>query len=38
MGFLKVTHNDQGLALLGYLKNVSRQLTPNNVLKVEDSN
>ena len=30
--------NEQGLALLGYLKNVSRQLKPNIVLKVEDMN
>ena|SRR5215203_4730524 len=27
--------NEQGLALLGYLKNVSQQLKPNTVLKVE---
>jgi hypothetical protein len=30
--------NEQGLALLGYLKNVCRQLKPNIVLKVEDKN
>ena len=30
--------NEQGLALLGYLKNVSRQLKPNIVLKVEGNN
>jgi len=34
----KLTHNEQGLALLGYLKNVSRQLKPKIVLKVEDKN
>ena len=34
----KVTPNEQGLALLGYLKNVSRQLKPNIVLKVEGKN
>ena len=26
---LSISHNVQGLALLGYLKNVSRQLKPN---------
>jgi hypothetical protein len=31
------THG-QGLALLGYLKNVSPQLKPNIFLKVEDMN
>jgi hypothetical protein len=30
--------NEQGLALLGYLKYVSRQLKPRTVLKVEDNN
>jgi len=30
--------NEQGLALLGYLKNVSPQLKPNIVLKVEVKN
>jgi len=30
--------NEQGLALLGYLKYVSRQLKPNIFLKVEDKN
>ena len=29
-----LTGNEQGLALLGYLKTVSRQLKPNIVLKV----
>ena len=29
-------YDEQGLALLGYLKNVSPQLKPNFVLKVED--
>jgi hypothetical protein len=33
-----MTHNEQGLAMLGYLKNVSRQLKPNNDLKVEVMN
>ena len=34
----QLAYNEQGLALLGYLKNVSRQLKPNIVLKVEDMN
>ena len=34
----RVTYNEQGLALLGYLKNVSPQLKPNIVLKVEVKN
>ena len=34
----KVAANEQGLALLGYLKTVSPQLKPNIVLKVEDMN
>ena len=34
----KVADNEQGLALLGYLKNVCRQLKPDIVLKVEDMN
>ena len=34
----QLAHNEQGLALLGYLKYVSRQLKPNIVLKVEDMN
>ena len=38
VGSFKVAYNVQGLALLGYLKNVSRQLKPNIVLKVEDKN
>ena len=38
VGSFKVAYNVQGLALLGYLKNVSRQLKPNNDLKVEDMN
>jgi hypothetical protein len=33
-----MTANEQGLALLGYLKNVCRQLKPNIVLKVEGKN
>jgi hypothetical protein len=33
-----VTHNELGLALLGYLKNVSRHLKANIILKVEDNN
>jgi len=35
---VNVAANEQGLALLGYLKNVCRQLKPNIVLKVEDNN
>jgi hypothetical protein len=35
---LRLAYNEQGLALLGYLKNVSPQLKPNIVLKVEDNN
>ncbi len=34
----KVTPNEPGLALSGYLKNVCRQLKPNIVLKVEGKN
>ena len=33
-----ITHNEQGLALLGDLKNVRPELKPNIVLKVEDKN
>ena len=34
--FLVFSQSDeQGLALLGYLKNVCRQLKPNIILKVE---
>jgi hypothetical protein len=33
-----INANEQGLALLGYLKNIRRQLKPNIVLKVEDNN
>jgi hypothetical protein len=35
---LALQPTDEGLALLGYLKNVSRQLKPNIILKVEDNN
>jgi len=34
----KFAGNEQGLALLGYLKNVCPQLKPNIVLKVEVMN
>jgi hypothetical protein len=34
----EIAANEQGLALLGYLKNVSPQLKPNIVSKVEDNN
>jgi hypothetical protein len=33
-----VAGNEQGLALLGYLKNFRRKLLPNIVLKVEGKN
>jgi hypothetical protein len=33
-----VRYNEQGLAVLGYLKNVSPQLKPSIVLKVEGMN
>jgi len=33
-----IAANGPGLALLGYLKTICRQLKPNIVLKVEDNN
>ena len=38
MKVYKITANEQGVELLGYLKNVSRQLKPDIILKVEDMN
>jgi hypothetical protein len=38
MRSVSLADNEQGLALLGDLKNVSPQLKPNIVLKVEDMN
>jgi len=34
----QIACNEQGLVLLGYLKNVCRQLKPNNDLEVEVMN
>jgi len=34
----RITANGQGLALLGFLENVSRQLKPNICLNAEDMN
>jgi len=33
-----LAYNVQGLALLGYLKNLSPQMKPKMILKVEDNN
>ena len=35
LSYAAIVFTEQGLALLGYLKNVCRQLNPNIVLKVE---